>query len=106
MSDVEQLRPYLKHRRSCPSSSAMWAKMESGPCDCGLDSLLKAFSNHPTDDDVKLTIEEAEQEFGARGHIDATISSHRSVVAVKIDDWILLETREDLRQLLSILPPF
>ena len=58
------------------------------------------------DDDVRLTIEDAEKEFGSRGHIDATVSSHRAVVAVKIDDWILLETRGDLRTLLSILPPF
>lgn len=63
-------------------------------------------AEHPADEDTKLTLEEAEKEFGARGHIDATVSSHRSVVAVKIDDWILLETREDLRTLLSILPPF
>lgn len=59
-----------------------------------------------SDDDLKLTIEEAEKEFGSFGHIDATVSRHKNLVAVKIDDWILLENRGDLRRLLSVLPPF
>lgn len=40
-SDLEKLRVYLKHKGNCPSSAQMWARMESGTCDCGLDSILE-----------------------------------------------------------------
>ena len=69
--------------------------------------VAKAYlDEHHADDDEKLSLDDAEKEFGERGHIDATISTHHSVVAVKIDDWIMLDTRGDLRTLLSILPAF
>lgn len=41
-----ELRGYLKHKGSCPASPKSSLKMEAGPCDCGLDSIIEKLEAH------------------------------------------------------------
>lgn len=63
-------------------------------------------ADHPSDDDLRLTLEEAERAFGERLHIDATASICVGCVRVTLGENLMLATRGDLRHLLAILPPF